>query len=117
MLHVAPKICDLPSGSCRRGLSLPVVRQTSSCFLLNQFGCVVFASVRKAERLKWNGKEWLPYGDRPPSQKLCDGWTADAALAWTHAASRLQLCVSPSLMALQARKRNVLASAYDRVGT
>src|SRR5580698_7441119 len=113
MQHVAPKTCDPPSCSCRRGLSLQAVRQTSSCFLLNQFGCVVFDDVRKAERLEWNGKEWLTDGDRSPSQKLFDGWTADATLTWTHAAACLQLRVGPSSVALQTGEWNILAAADD----
>src|SRR5665213_1096321 len=100
MRHVAPEIRDPLSCGCRRVLSLRAVRQSSSCFLLNHFVLVVKfrCFIPRAKCLERHGKEGLSYGDRFPSQKVLDRGAADAALAWAHAASRLQLRVGPARM-------------------
>src|ERR1017187_4923214 len=98
MLHVAPEIRDQPSCWYRRGLSLQALRQTSSFFLLDQFANFVdfHSLILQAKCLKWYGEERLPNGAGSPSQKKFHGWSADAALTWTHAASGLQLGVGPA---------------------
>src|SRR5665213_1967959 len=113
MLHDAPEIRGPLPCCCRRVLSSQAVRQTSSCFLLYRFTQFVDfpCFIMGTECVQRHGKERLPYGHRPPSQKMFDCRPADAALAWPHAATRLQLRVGPAGMAAQAVVSDILATA------
>src|ERR1700722_9049969 len=93
-----------------RHYARPVHTFSSYCLLmdLNVF-------TLRAKRFKGDRKERLAHGDGPPSQKVFDGGPAAAALAWAHAAARLQLGVGPAGVAEQAAECDVFAAADDGV--
>src|SRR5437763_9268153 len=82
---------------------------TSTCRTRRSF------RLRARQSADSGGKDGRADGVGFRAEEEFDRGTADAALAWAHAAARLQFRFAPSGIASDAPERHVFAAADDRV--
>src|ERR1700733_6727952 len=75
----------------------------------------VFLDRAASHSRKRNGEERRADGGCVPTEECFRGWTADASLTWSHAASCLQLGIGPVFICSQRLVGDVLAAADDGI--